>query len=636
MTDLTANDREIERALALLESGDKLDAVAVAEAILAHHPESPEALLILAIAALYMGNEGAALQLAERAHQLDPNCREYAEALAFMYTRVGRLGDSVYFAKLAIALEPHPRIARLLPAGMDSYQFALANATESMHMVKATAAESRGHYEEAVTEALHELRIDSRSLPANLVAIRGLLAQRQFGTALSFAQGALHFASGDAGLRILLARCLVGLGRFDEADCAIAEAWTLLAGKDEGRATELVGLAAQMGVAQQAAWETQWRAAHGGRKAPYVSKGLGLPGIGVGVLCNATTAGPLMSFLEPLMRQRHPGHVFTMYNECREEDLHTERLKNSCYRWLNAFDLDDNTLVRIMANDGIDVILDVTGVTRTSRQGLLASRPAPVTVRWLGFPDVDTPLGAQYLLSGPMTHDVDTAVHKSCVMLPRALAPFELMTERTLDLTPSALPAKLNGVLAFGGVCDLSRISPRTAALWARVLRAVPQAVLVLGYHSGIDDGVRDATMMRFANQGVAHRVLFQEAISDVEQKIGFFTMIDVMLDTAPVSCGLETAEALTMGVPVVTLAGPTRRGRMGASMLHAAGFEHFVARSEDEFVAVARRLAADIEALAQLRGDLPAKVRASALCDTAAFADDFHRALQEMLKGCG
>jgi hypothetical protein len=565
------------------------------------------------------------------AARLDPNRQEYAEGLAFTMTRVGRLADAIYYAKLAMALEPHPYIIDLLPRGMSSFRAALETATFSNHDFRAVKAFAEGNLEEAIKEARLELAVDSGSLSSGLVLIRALMDLRRFGEALGYIHSILATYPSNVEAKVLLPRCLQGLGRADEAAAAINEVMRIEGAGDE-LAMELTGIAAAQPDLAGLTVESRLAKRIGRPKLKYVSRGSVTGELVIGVLANTVTAGPLMSILVPFLRAKHPGHIVIFYGQGRSEDVQTQWLRHEAYRWHETFDLDDVTAGRIMSNDAIDVLLDMTATTRTARLPLIAGRPAPATVRWLGMPNADGALCNEYLISGPMTREVDAAAHDKCIVLNRTLAPFELLTSQTIGADLTQLPAKVNGVVTFGGIFDMARITPETAALWARVLRAVPNSQLLLGYYPISDPQVRDACLMRFANYGVADRILLQEVHAGVEDKVAFFALVDVCLDSIPVSMMVEAAESVAFGVPVVTLAGNRRLGRMGASMLHAANLQKLIAKDEADYVRIACGLVEDLDRLADDRITMPAQVLRSPLCDGPGFVEELTGLLRKLV----
>ncbi len=180
------------------------------------------------------------------------------------------------------------------------------------------------------------------------------------------------------------------------------------------------------------------------------------------------------------------------------------------------------------------------------------------------------------------------------------------------------------GYVTFGCFNMQAKINAGALDRWAWVLLAVPGARLLLtnwGYACPeicaklrtefVARGV-DASRLQFAS-GANHRD-FLDAYRDV----------DIALDVSPYSGGLTTCEAVIMGVPVVTLPGDRPTTRHSASHLHNAGLASLVASDEKDSLAIAGRLAADLDALTVLRDGLRAQLRASPLMDTRSFARHF------------
>jgi predicted O-linked N-acetylglucosamine transferase (SPINDLY family) len=195
-----------------------------------------------------------------------------------------------------------------------------------------------------------------------------------------------------------------------------------------------------------------------------------------------------------------------------------------------------------------------------------------------------------------------------------------------------ALPAAARGHVTFGSFNKLGKVSDATVALWAQVLAAVPDARLVIKSKALAEAETRDFTLDRFARQGVAPARLDLLAwVPDDAGHLGAYRRIDIALDTFPYSGTTTTCEALWMGVPVLTLAGPTHAGRVSASVLTGIGLRDWITTSAAAFVAKAAAYAADITSLRNLRAALRANLRASSLCDGAGYARAVESAYRAM-----
>jgi predicted O-linked N-acetylglucosamine transferase (SPINDLY family) len=185
--------------------------------------------------------------------------------------------------------------------------------------------------------------------------------------------------------------------------------------------------------------------------------------------------------------------------------------------------------------------------------------------------------------------------------------------------------------VTFGSFNNPAKIGPAVIALWSRVLARLPDARLVLRCADRYADPAVQARFRGlFADHGIGDdRLEIRTAGKPRHEHLADYREIDIALDSFPFTGATTTFEALSMGVPVVTLAGDGLITRMSASQLHAVGLEHLASRSPDDFVEAAVALASDLPALARLRADLRERLAGSAVCDGAGQA----RALADQLR---
>ena len=167
---------------------------------------------------------------------------------------------------------------------------------------------------------------------------------------------------------------------------------------------------------------------------------------------------------------------------------------------------------------------------------------------------------------------------------------------------------------------------------WARLLEAVPGSRLLIKGGSAANPSQREGIFRRFGAAGLdPARLELLPRTQSINDHLALYSKIDIALDPFPYNGTTTTCEALFMGVPVVTLAGATHAGRVGASLLTCVGLPDLVARSEDGYIDIARALASDAARRAELRTNLRAMVLGSALCDAAAFSQRMDRAFRTM-----
>jgi len=271
--------------------------------------------------------------------------------------------------------------------------------------------------------------------------------------------------------------------------------------------------------------------------------------------------------------------------------------------------------------DGIDILVDLAGHTGGSRLAVLALRPAPLQAMYLGYPATTGLSAVDFRLTdawadpeGSEAHGVEWPLRIEggfCCYRPPDAAP---------EVAP--LPALATGHVTFGSLTNTIKVNDRVVALWAEVLGAVPNSRLLLRRAAFESAAVRERITNAFAAAGVAPERVDCLTGADTDQAgyLATYHRIDLGLDTFPYAGHTTTCESLWMGVPVVTLAGGTFVSRVGVSVLSMAGLDDLIAPDAAAFVAIARRLATDLDALAALRANLRERLRGSPLLDAPGF----------------
>jgi predicted O-linked N-acetylglucosamine transferase (SPINDLY family) len=190
------------------------------------------------------------------------------------------------------------------------------------------------------------------------------------------------------------------------------------------------------------------------------------------------------------------------------------------------------------------------------------------------------------------------------------------------------LPAARNRYVTFGCLNSFAKVSQPALELWARVLRALPGSRLLLMAPAG---RCRLSVHHLLQRSGVAGDRVGFVARAHHSEYLQRYHDIDVGLDPFPYNGHTSTLDSLWMGVPVVTLAGRTGVGRGGVSILSNVDLPELIARTPEQYVAIAVGLAGDLPRLIGLRGGLRARMEASPLCDARRFAAGIESAYRTM-----
>ena len=281
--------------------------------------------------------------------------------------------------------------------------------------------------------------------------------------------------------------------------------------------------------------------------------------------------------------------------------------------------------------DGIDILVDLSGHLGNHRLLVFARKPAPVQATWMGYFDTTGVRAIDYLIADrvvcPEEEDdlyVERVVRLAGCYLcyrPPAFAP-----------VVTASPASSNSRIVFGSFNRLAKTNPCVLATWAEILRAVPDSQLVLK-GSDVDDPYVVTRLRRFfTDRGIAAERLLLFGPSPQAEFLAAYNGVDIALDTFPYSGSTTSAEALWMGVPVVTLSGDRFVARTTETILRTVGLDDLIADSETDYVRRTLALVADRKRLTQLRAGLRRRMATSGLCDGRGFARSMEAAYHDSI----
>jgi protein O-GlcNAc transferase len=336
-------------------------------------------------------------------------------------------------------------------------------------------------------------------------------------------------------------------------------------------------------------------------------------------------------FLEPLLANIDQRHFeLFAYQTCLQSDEITNRLQQWIGTWRVVAQLNTQELAHTMAQDDLDVLIDLTGLTDGGRIEALAAQPARVQINWLGYLGTTGHQAIQYRLTDAHIDGPEQEGHATETPL-RLARPYVCYQAPDNAPEASSLPMLSAPGPTFGSFNALTKLSDACVDLWSRVLLAIPHSRLLMKTKALIDQGARQHTLDRFATFGItADRVELLGWVEDLGGHMGLYRRIDVALDTTPFNGVTTTCEALWMGVPVVSLVGETYTSRQGLSLLHGVGLPELAVHSEAEFVQRCVELVSQADILADMRRNLRSRMSASALTDGAAFARAFEQAVLE------
>lgn len=291
------------------------------------------------------------------------------------------------------------------------------------------------------------------------------------------------------------------------------------------------------------------------------------------------------------------------YSDTVLEDDVTAGLRSASEVWRQTVGWSDEALAEQIRRDRIDILVDLTSHMAGNRLLVFARKPAPVQVTAWGYPNGTGLPTIDYLLA-------DT------VLIP----PEErgLFAEEIFDLPcflcyePSAnlpdvspLPALSGKPFTFGCISRIEKISDGALRLWGKILAQVPDARLLIKGQALDDPELRRQFIFRLSAAGIEEARVRLIGSTSHSELLQTFHEVDVALDPFPHTGSIGTSEALWMGVPVVTMRGPTVTSRLCASILTALGMHDWIGRDADDYARIAVQASRNIEALALTRAQM-------------------------------
>jgi predicted O-linked N-acetylglucosamine transferase (SPINDLY family) len=336
--------------------------------------------------------------------------------------------------------------------------------------------------------------------------------------------------------------------------------------------------------------------------------------------------------LLPLLRQ-HDQQAFEIfcYSNTRKSDPTTELFKPSAKAWREIARLNDESAARIVRDDRIDILMDLSLHTAGNRLQLFARKPAPEQATFIGYPGSTGLSAIDYRLTDPHLDPVgqtDQFYSEESIRLENSFWCYDPVAMQVLDYPVDPLPSLSSGTVTFGSLNNLGKINDSVLELWAKVLRAVPKARLIVAQ---VTPWARPWILQKLQKQGVdLARV---ECVPRLKRADYFkcFGRVDLCLDTFPYNGHTTSLDSFWMGVPCVTLIGSTVVGRAGYSQLCNLGLKELAASTPEEYVRIASELAGDLPRLAEIRRGLRERMRNSPLCDAAGFARSVEKAYRQM-----
>jgi len=287
--------------------------------------------------------------------------------------------------------------------------------------------------------------------------------------------------------------------------------------------------------------------------------------------------------------------------------------------------LGDRALLEKLRSERVDVLVDLIGRAAGNRAGVFAARAAPVQIGWLDQFQTSGIEAIDYLLSDPWLSQPGAEAHFSEKLL-------RLPHGRLAYRPPPAEAPNPEGAATrrFISLNRFSKIGDTVVAVWADILRALPEWTLLLKARGGEDADLVRLFHARFQAHGIAPDRVAIEGGGSYAHAMQAYQGAAIALDPFPFTGCSTTCDALWMGLPVITWPRETIASRQSVSLLEAAGKPEWIARDATDYVAIAVGLAADEAGRREWRAHAREHLR-PAFCDARRLAQELMAALRSV-----
>lgn len=662
----------LQQALQYHQAGQLSQAEVLYRQILQEDPKNSQVLHLLGLIAAQHKDYGTAEELITKAIRLDDSVPDFYNNLGNVLNEQGKLAPATTCYQRALTFNPNDveacnNLGSVLTAqgklteAITYYQRALSlnpNLAE-VHNNLGSVLRRLGQLEEAVACYQRALALSPQAVEVHYNLGNVFRDQGQFEEAVTCYQRALAFRPNDAETYNSLGCALIKLGKLGEARVCCQRALTLKpdfaeASSNLGIILFLKGMITQA-IAQSKNslnfttafnhsnflpillyttdyepttifWEHQqfnerYAIPLATSIRPHLNTRVRQRQLKIGYLSGDFRRHSVAYFIEPILAHHDPRQVeiFCYSNHSLSDDV-TQRLQSYDNQWRNCVGLSDDALADIIRQDQIDILVELSGHTGGNRLLVLARKPAPIQVTYLGYPyttgltAIDYRLTDEYVDTPGVNEQFNS---ETPVKLPASFfcyQPYE-------DSPPvNQLPALDRGYLTFSSFNSYPKVNSHLFGLWAEILGALPAAKLLMQTKSLQDKETREDFLAQMARLGVAEERVIITQFTPPPEYLRTYHQVDLALDSYPFNGGTTTCEALWMGVPVVTLVGTRQVSRLGLSILATLGLTDLIAYTPQDYVNICLKLANNLDYLQTLRATMRDRMQTSPLMDASSF----------------
>jgi protein O-GlcNAc transferase len=327
-----------------------------------------------------------------------------------------------------------------------------------------------------------------------------------------------------------------------------------------------------------------------------------------------------ITYLSSFLIKDHSRENFEIYGFTQTEKTKF-KAQEDIYNYFDCLidvrDKSDQEILEIIRLHNIFIVIDLSGFTENGRPELfISNRLAPVQITFLGYLGASGKYGYDYIISDEVCINAQNRRHilEKIVYLPNCFQPNPPTRKFNKVENELELISILENKFVYCCFNDIYKLTPHVFRAWMRILKLVKNSVLVLVMvdHKVISNIHNTARLFNIDKS----RIIFLKRVS-YDEYMSRYSLADIFLDTSPYNAGTTASDALSMGVPLITLQGNTFVSRQASSLLSSLGLNELIAKNIGEYVDMAVKLALNPFEYEAVKAKLSSNIKKCSLFDS-------------------
>ena len=340
------------------------------------------------------------------------------------------------------------------------------------------------------------------------------------------------------------------------------------------------------------------------------------------------------NFVLPFMKNFDSNNFSIFCYQTGKSDAVTERLKKNKVTWRNLSGRNNRTAARIISEDKIDILVDLSGHSQNSCLPIMAVKPAPIQMTAIGYTATTGLKEIDYFLSDKIcVPDQNSAENftEEIIRLENCNLCYAPGVVREIPTAGKIAPVMKNNFVTFGSFNNFAKVTDEILNLWRAILEKISDSILVIKSKiCSIEQG-REIVKERLQKIGFSlKRIELRPYSPDYLEQ---YRDIDIALDTFPYTGGATTCEALYMGVPVISLRGKSHGSKFGESILTAADLRELIAKNPMDYIKKAVHMGNRKELISGYHSGLREHLLKSPLMDAKKYMNELEKYYRAMWK---